>query len=193
MSTAEFPAPGAGAGVNAEMESLRATPVVFRNSRVLCFTMFVLSVLAGFLTGCMAIMVLATIFPLHSLNGSGLMNAFWWAMGSFALLSICVQSWSMGRAMGGYKIALDKNGVTFNIGTKKKPADLFLTWESISAIKRGRTGNARYFQIEANDRSFARFSTYMFMRPGKIARRIAERTGLEIQKVRGSVQPGRTD
>jgi hypothetical protein len=55
-----------------------------------------------------------------------------------------------------YKVKLDERGVVFNTGTKKKPGKLFS----------------------------ATFTSYTFLRPGKVARMIAERAGLTIQKSR---------
>ena len=68
-------------------------------------------------------------------------------------------------------------------GTKKNPSDLFLAWDQIAAIKFKRIGNAQQYYVLGKDGSEARFSSYTFFRPKKIARLIADRTGLTIQKV----------
>jgi hypothetical protein len=84
--------------------------------------------------------------------------------------------------MAGYRVLLDSRGVNFNLGTKKKPSDLFLTWDQVSAIKHRRVGNAQQYFVQGADGSEARFSSYTFFRPKKVARMIADRTGLAIQK-----------
>jgi len=72
--------------------------------------------------------------------------------------------------------------VNFNLGTKKKPSDLFLAWDQIAAIRHKRVGNAQQYTVQGRDGSEARFSSYTFFRPRKVARLIAERTGLAIQE-----------
>lgn len=72
--------------------------------------------------------------------------------------------------------------MTFNLGTKKKPADLFLAWGKVAAIKFKRVANVQQCLVEGTDGSEARFSSYTFFRPKKIARMISERAGLAIQK-----------
>jgi hypothetical protein len=84
--------------------------------------------------------------------------------------------------MVGYRVKLNSLGVEFNLGTKKKPSNLFLGWDQISAIKRKRVGNAQQYSVYGADGSDAVFSSYTFFRPKKVARLIAARTGLEIQK-----------
>jgi hypothetical protein len=77
---------------------------------------------------------------------------------------------------------MDVRGAMFNLGTKKRPSDLFLAWDQIAAIWQKRVGNAQQFYVQGRDGSEARFSSYTFFRPKKVARLIAERTGLPIQK-----------
>ena len=96
---------------------------------------------------------------------------------------MCPWLWKMGRAMLGYQILFDSRGVNFNLGSKKKPSDLFLAWDQIAAIKYKRVGNVQQYFVQGRDGSEARFSSYTFFRPRKIARMIADRTGLTIQKV----------
>jgi hypothetical protein len=75
-----------------------------------------------------------------------------------------------------------ERGVEFRLGTKKKPADLFMAWETVASIRRKRVGNAYQFTVTGRDGSFAQYTSYTFFRPAKVARLIAERTGLTIEK-----------
>jgi hypothetical protein len=95
---------------------------------------------------------------------------------------MCPRLWALGRAMAGYQVDLDGRGVKFSLGTKKKPAELFLAWDQIAAIKYRRTGNVQQCWVEGTDGSEATFSSYTFFRPKKVARMIAERAGLAIAK-----------
>jgi hypothetical protein len=50
--------------------------------------------------------------------------------------------------MAGYRVMLDSRGVNFNLGTKKKPSDLFLAWDQIAAIKHKPSRSPRRGQVK---------------------------------------------
>jgi hypothetical protein len=181
MST-EFPAPGPGAGINSQIEINRATPVVLRNSKFLVAVTMTGSCVAAIFAVCMVLMVFSLVFPLSALNAARGWSALKWAISTLAMVYMCPWLWNLGRAMAGYQVRLDSRGVDFNLGTKKKPSNLFLTWDQIAAIKHKRVGNAQQYFVQGIDGSEARFSSYTFFRPKKVARLIAARTGLTIQE-----------
>ena len=182
MGTTEFPAPGPGAGINSQIEINRAQPVVLRNSRFLIGVTLFGSLTAAIFAVCMLLMVVSLVFLSGGFNAETGWGAFRWAFGALAMSYMCLRLFSLGRAMAGYQVRLDNRGVEFSLGTKKKPAELFMEWGQIAAIKQMRVGNAQQFWVEGTDGSEARFSSYTFFRPKKVARLIAARTGLAIQK-----------
>ncbi len=183
MSTTEFPAPGPGAGINSQIESIRAIPVALHNSRLLIGVTMIGSLFAGFFAVCMVLMVFSIFSSSGGLSGGNALSAAQWGCGGLIFGYMCVWLWKLARAMAGYRVSLDSRGVEFNLGTKKKPADLFLAWDQVTAIKHKRVGNAQQYWVLGSDGSEARFSSYTFFRPKKVARLIAERTGLAIQKI----------
>ena len=183
MSATEFPAAGPGAGINSQIEINRSQPVVLRNSRFLIGVTLFGSLTAAIFAVCMLLMVVSLVFLSGGLNADTGWSAFRWAIGALAMSYMCLLLWKLGRAMAGYQVVLDGRGVEFNLGTKKKPAELFMEWGQIAAIKQRRVGNAQQFWVEGTDGSEARFSSYTFFRPKKVARLVAARTGLAIQKI----------
>ena len=168
--------------INSQIEIDRAQTVVLRNSRFLIGVTLCGSLTAAVFAVCMVLMVISLVFLRGDFNADAGWSAFRWAISAMAMSYMCVRLWNLGRAMAGYRVMLDSRGVNFNLGTKKKPSDLFLTWDQVSAIKRRRVGNAQQFWVEGTDGSEARFSSYTFFRPKKVARLIAARTGLTIEK-----------
>jgi hypothetical protein len=160
----------------------RATPMVLLNSRFLIAVTMTCSILAAFLAICMVLMVFSVLSSGGGASGGNLYNAFWWGAGALAFGYGCPWLWKLSRAMANYRVMLDSRGVNFNLGTKKQPSDLFLAWDQIAAIKHKRVGNAQQYYVLGKDGSEARFSSYTFFRPKKVARLIAERTGLAIQE-----------
>jgi hypothetical protein len=145
----------------------RATPVLLVNSRVLI--------------GCMVPMVFS-VFSSGGSSGGNLFSALRWGLAALVFGYGCPRLWTLARAMAHHRAMLDSRGVMFNLGTKKQPSDLFLAWDQIAAIRHKRVGNAQQYLVIGRDGSEARFSSYTFFRPKKVARLIAERTGLAIQE-----------
>jgi hypothetical protein len=81
-----------------------------------------------------------------------------------------------------FNVKLDERGADFNLGTKKKPRELFMAWEQVSSVQQKRVGNAQEFTILGSNGSRASFTSNTFFRPKKVARMIADRAGLTIQK-----------
>jgi len=180
MSATPVPLPGAG--IDSQMALARATPIVWRNSKLLCVAIMLLGMAAAFIGICLLIVGLTVIFPVSHMTVSRAMNGLLWMLGAIWVGGQCPQLWALGRAMMHYHVVLDERGATFNLGTKAKPSDLFLPWDQIAAIQYRRAGNNKRFYVEAKDGSKAIFSFYTFFRPKKVAQLISDRTGLPIQK-----------
>jgi hypothetical protein len=181
MSTTGFPAPGPGAGITSQIAMHRATPVAIQNSRLLLAITMICSIIFAAFAACMVLMVFS-IFSSGGTVGGNLYNAIRWAAGALAFGYWCPWLWKLTRAMANYRATMDIRCVNFNLGTKKRPSDLFLAWDQIAAIWHKRVGNAQQYYVQGRDGSEARFSSYTFYRPKLVARLIAERTGLPIQE-----------
>jgi hypothetical protein len=181
MSTTEFPATGSDPGINSQAEVSRAAPVVLRDNRFLCWVTMSGGLFAAFMGVCMLLMVLSLVSS-SAFDGAKGLSALEWAASALAMGYLCIRLWTLGRAMSGYQVVMDSKGVNFNLGTKKKSSDLFMAWDQVAAINFKRVGNMQQCLVQGTDGSEARFSSYTFFRPKKVARMIAERAGLVIQK-----------
>jgi len=151
MGTSGYPASGPGAGITSQIEMNRANPMVLHNSRLLIGVTMIFSIIAAFFAVCMVLMVFSVLSSGGGLSGGNLYNAFWWGFGAFAFGYGCPWLWTLSRAMAGYRVTLDSRGVNFNLGTKKKPSDLFLAWDQIAAIRHKRVGNAQQYYVQGRD------------------------------------------
>jgi hypothetical protein len=184
MSESEFPVAGPAAGVDAHIASLRASAVILRNSRMLLAVVFIGSFAGAVMALLMAVMVCTFLFPTQAAPWTldRFVGTAMWAFAAFATGSSCPWLWQMGRAMAYYSVRLDGRGVDLNLGTRKKPNELFLAWDQIAEIRRRRVGNSQEYTVGGSDGSQARFTSYTFFRPKKVARLIAARAGVTIQK-----------
>jgi hypothetical protein len=118
------------------------------------------SIVSAFFAICMALMVFSVLSSGDGSSAGNLYNAFWWGFGALAFGYGCPWLWKLSRGMAVYKVMLDSRGVNFNLGTKKKPSDLFLGWDQIASIKHKRLGNAQNYYVLGKDGNEAIFSSY---------------------------------
>jgi hypothetical protein len=79
-------------------------------------------------------------------------------------------------------VKLDARGVEVTLGTKKKPIDMFVAWDQLASVQQKRLGKIWQYTITAKDGSWVSYSTNSFFRSKRVAREIAERAGLTIEK-----------
>ncbi len=180
--SSEFPDPGPGAGINSQIAINRAQPVVLRNSRFLIAVTLIGSMAAALMAVGMVLGMFSQLFPFSDLNAARGWSALRWAVSALAMGTMCPWLWKLGRAMAGYEVRMNDRGVEFILGTKKIPSNLSLAWNQIAAIKHKRIGNAQQYWVQGTDGSEARYSSYTFFRPKKVARLIAARAGVTIQE-----------
>jgi hypothetical protein len=171
------------AGISSQIQAHRAQVVVVHNNKLYIGFTLLLSLCAAFLAGCMVLMVFSLLFPLSALNFSQGVSAVQWGFGALIFGYMCPALWKISMGMIHHHVKMDSRGVDFMLGTKKAPKELFMPWDKVASIQQKRAGMAQQFTVRGSDGSYATFTSYTFARPLKVARLIAERTGIAIQKV----------
>lgn len=182
MSTSEVIQPNMS-GLTSEIAAHRARHMVLHNSRLACWGMMGLGVCSMFIGICMMLMVISLMLPVSAISFMRVLAAVQWVLGGFMMCYLCPALFKWSRGMLHKRVKLDERGADFELGTKKKPVELFMPWEEVASIKQQRAGNAQQFTISGTDGSYAQFTSYSFFRPQHVARMIAERAGVTIQKV----------
>lgn len=186
MSTSEFSEPsqsGVAAGITAEIAERRATTVVLHNSRIVCWLTMGMGIISVFMGVCMMLMVFSLLFPVSAITFMRMLAAAQWGIGGLLMCMMCPWLWKWGIRMLNFNVKLDARGVDFNLGTKRQPREMFMAWEQMAAVQQKRGGNVQEFTILGKDGSRASYTSYTFFRSKHVARKIAERAGLTIQKV----------
>lgn len=173
----------AAAGITSHLAELRARPLLLRNSKFVCWLTMAIGILSLFFGVCMLLMAASLLFPLSGMPAGRAFNAAAWGVCGLVMCITCPWLWKLGAGMVNFHVQLDARGVGFNLGTKKQPRQLFMPWDEVAAIQQRRVGNAQEFTVFARNGSQASYSSYTFFRPRHVARAIAERAGLPIQKV----------
>jgi len=182
MSASEFPIAQQGVGVTSQIDAVRAKEMVVRNSRFPIAVTMIGGGVALPMAVCMVLVAISQVFPTGDFTAEKGWSAFRWVLSAAVTGSMCPWLWQLGRAMAFYQVVLDRRGVDFHMGARTAPKELFMEWDRIASIVRTRLGNVQVFVVTGTDGSEAKFTSYSFFRPKKLARLIAERAGLTIQK-----------
>jgi len=171
-------------GADPQIELQRSGPIVLRNSKVLCWVTRLGGVVGGVLALVMVVFCIAVLVEsLSPPSGSGLLNAVWCAFAALSFGVLCIRLWKLGRDMMSFQVVLDQSGVNFHLGTTQKPVEMFVAWDQIASIKRRRAGNSQQYFVARKDGAAIRFTSYTFFRPKKVARLIAQWSGVAIEKM----------
>jgi hypothetical protein len=191
MSTTEFPDPNQAeasqatmsAGTTSELAHLRSRTVVLHNSRFVCRLTMGMGVISVPLGICMVLEGGSLLYPVSAINFMAVLAAAQWILGGVMMCAMCPWAWKWGIRMLSVNVKLDAKGVDFNLGTKKKPDEFFMAWEQVTAVQQKRAGKVWQYIILGKNGDYATYSTYTFFRPTHVARKIAERAGLTVQKI----------
>jgi hypothetical protein len=168
--------------VTAQIEALRARVVTVHNSRIYIATLFLISLASAFIGICAVLMAGSLIFPINALTWGRGLGAAQWGFSGILFAYMCPFLWKMAQKMVYPRATFNSSGVQFKMGTRKAPIELFMPWDRVCTINQQRVGNAQQFTVKATDGSYVQYSSFTFLRSKKVARLIAERTGLAIQK-----------
>ncbi len=195
MSATEFPEPSQGAvghggagqaGVSvattSETAHLRSRSVVLHNSRFVCYLTMAMGIISVILGICMVLEGGSLMLPLSAMTFMAVLAAARWILGGVMMCAMCSWLWKWSTKLLNVKVKLDAKGVDFNLGTKKKPDEFFMAWEQVAAVQQKCAGKVWEYTILGKDGGRATYSTYTFFRATHVARMIAERAGLAVQK-----------
>ena len=199
MTTSEFPEPsqtqpnqaqpgqtrpvaGAVAGKPAEMAAHGARPLVLHNSRLVCWMTMGCGIMAVLMGICMVLEGGSLLFPLNGITFRAALAAAQWIVGGFLFSMTLPWAWQWGTRMLRANVKLDARGVDVSLGTKEKPIEMFVAWDQLASVQQKRLGKIWQFTIAAKDGSWVSYTTNSFFRSKRVARTIAERAGLTIQK-----------
>jgi len=185
MTTSEFPEPGKGTAVPdkpAELAEHSARTIVLRNSRLVCWMTMGCGIVAVPMGICMVLEGGSLLFPLHAITFIAVVAALQWILGGFLMSMMLPWAWKWGARMLHANVKLEARGVDLNLGSKKKPIQMFMAWDQVASVQQKRLGKIWEFTIAAKDGSWVSYTTNSFFRSKHVARAIAERAGLTIQK-----------
>lgn len=160
-----------------------AHPILLRNNRILVFLSFLGSIAALFVSLCMVLVGLTSIFPLSAMNSGRAAASAVWVLGAWLMAMAQVYLWRQGKLMAHCSVLLDNYGAHFKLGNTENAREAFMPWNKIEAVHYRRIPSAHKFTILGTDTSTVTFTSYSFYRPKRVARLIAERAGLPL--VRG--------
>lgn len=169
-------------GIRQHVSTPGTEPVLLRNSRLLIFLSLLGSLAALFVALGMIAVALTAFFPLRALTADRFAAGMLWAIGAWLMAMSQVYLWRQGNVMSNCSILLDNHGAHFRFGDQKNATEAFVRWNEIAAVQYKRISNAKKFTILSKDTNIVTFTSHSFYRPRRVARLIAQRAGLPLQR-----------
>ena len=163
----------------ASRELLRASPIVIRNSAILC-CLALFGAAASLVTALyLAVMAcLALVRALHAhLTADRLAACAVFVFGAWILAHATAVLWKLGWARAHCEVRLDGDGAHFKLNGKRNSKEIFMAWEEISAVHYKRiAGEPKATILGSGDRAVI-VTPYSFSHPEKIANLVAAYAG----------------
>jgi len=122
------------------MDEHRARAVVLRNSRIVCWMTIGCGIVAVPLGICMVLEGGSLLFPLNAITFIAVLAAAQWILGGFLMCMMLPWVWKWSTRMLRANVKLDARGVDLNLGTKKKPVEMFVAWDQVASVQQKRLG-----------------------------------------------------
>ena len=158
----------------------------FRNNPLLIATVLLASVVGFLVAPCLAILCIATLFPLEGYTLERLFLVVSYLVASWFALNSGINLWRLGRGMVHQQATLYAEGLRFRQIPEKHPdnQEEFVAWDQIAAIRHRRMGHNQFYSVVTKDNRVLAFDALAFFRSRKLAEHISNRAGLSIQELK---------
>jgi hypothetical protein len=171
--------------MNTGVESAGEKSEAFRNNRVLIVVVFLASAVGFLVAPCLAILCLATLFPLRGYTIVRVVWALSYFVAAWFSWNSGINLWRFAVGMTRHEATLDTEGVHFRVVPEKHTSvqEQSVAWDKIAAIRHRRIGKDQFYSVLTKDNRVLTFDPFAFFRSRKLAQRISERAGLPIQEL----------
>ncbi|MGA8035565.1 MAG: hypothetical protein WA823_15335 [Candidatus Acidiferrales bacterium] len=124
-----------------------------------------------------------TIYMLMQLKVTAIwsvLGALQWLVFAYCFFAVARMFWRLSVKAWNSRVVLDSAGMNFHYAKNGGYADYSMPWGSIESVSHKRVGNCQTYTVNGNEGAYFRFNSYTFMRPKKIATRIAAACGNPI-------------
>jgi|HubBroStandDraft_6_1064221.scaffolds.fasta_scaffold23414_3 hypothetical protein len=150
------------------------------NSRVLLAVCVLFSLASWALAGIGAMMTVYMLMQLKAAAGWSALGALQWLFFAYCFFMVGRMFWRLSVKAWNSRVMLDGAGVNFHYSEAGGYKDFSMPWSTIESVAHKRVGNYQTYTVHASDGGYFRFNSYTFMRPKKIATRIAQACGKPI-------------
>jgi type VI protein secretion system component VasK len=176
--------------MNTNIENDGADAETFRNSRLLIAVVFLASIAGFVVLLCLAVLCLATFFPLHGYTLARVIWAVCYFAAAWFSWNAGTRLWRLAVGKAPNEATLDAEGVHLRVAPEKhadarpnRTQEQFVAWDQIAAIRHRRADNNQLYSVVTKDNRALEFDAFTFFRSNKLARRISARAGLPIREL----------
>lgn len=168
------------------MSATAQVPVIstetIHNSRGLLAVCFLFSLASWALAGIGAMMTISVLIQLKAGGVWSVLGALQWLVFAYCFFLVGRMFWRLSVKAWNSRVVLDSGGVSFHYAEAGGYKDFSMPWGVIDSVSHKRVGNYQTYTVHGNDGGYFRFNSYTFMRPKKIAKRIAAACGKPIEE-----------
>jgi hypothetical protein len=150
------------------------------NSRALLAICVLFSLGSWALAGIGAMMTISVLIQLKAGGVWSVLGALQWLVFAYSFFLVGRMFWRLSVKAWNSRVVLDSAGVNFHYAEAGGYKDFSMPWGAIESVTHKRVGNYQTYTVHGNDGGYFRFTSYTFMRPKKIAKRIAADCGKPI-------------
>lgn len=150
------------------------------NSRGLLVICVLFALGSWALAGIGAMMTFSVLIQLKAAGLWGALGALEWMVFAYSFFLVGQMFWRLSVKAWNTRVVLDNAGVNFHYAEGGGYKDFSMPWSVLESVSHKRVGNYQTYTVHGNDGGYFRFTSYTFMRPKKIARRISEACGATI-------------
>ena len=111
-----------------------------------------------------------------------LFGALQWALAAYCLFFVGRFFWKRGVGPWNNRVDLDPQGLDFHYRQDGAVSDFRMLWSSVDHVTHKRVANTDTYKVHGNDGGYFVFTSLTYLRPKRIAVRIAEVCGKPIQE-----------
>jgi hypothetical protein len=151
-----------------------------QNSRGILAVCALFSVASWALVAIGAMMTISELIQLKSAGVWSVVAALQWLVFAYCFFLVGQMFWRLSVKAWNSRVILHSAGVSFHYPEAGGYKDFSMPWGVIDSVSHKRVGNYQTYTVHGNDGGYFTFNSYTFMRPKKIAKRIADACGKPI-------------
>ena len=168
--------------MSASVQLPRAHPETIHNAREVLAIFILFALVSWFLGVCALLLVVSSIMKWKAAPFWSVLGAAQWALASVCLFYVGRFFGQRGALPWNNRVVIDAEALNFHYRQDGTVSDFRMLQSSVDHVTHKRIANTDTYKVHGNDGGYFVFTSLTYIRPGRIATRIAEICGKPVQE-----------